>query len=159
MLIARLTKANASSGDVVAFFDVKVSGFRINGFKLRRGKEGADDYYITPPARLGNDKKWHPVVYCINDRTRAELLKMAIDALKGNIESESITSQETATVIPQTPAPFGKSVKRSGSELTGEDKIAISRKYIPEGWVPNAGIKKMTGNRFSDMRKRSRGLE
>ena len=25
-------------GDVIAFFDIEVSGFRINGFRLRRGE-------------------------------------------------------------------------------------------------------------------------
>ena len=54
MTITRMT--SGSWGKVRAFFDVKVGGFTMKGFKLVEGKDGL---FVGNPNYKGNDGEYH----------------------------------------------------------------------------------------------------
>ena len=72
MTITRMT--SGSWGKVKAFFDVKVSGITIKGFKLVESKEGG--FFVGNPNYKGNDGEYHDSVF-IESEDRKELLKLA----------------------------------------------------------------------------------
>ena len=72
MTITRMT--SGSWGKVKAFFDVKVSGITIKGFKLVEAKEGG--FFVGNPNYKGNDGEYHDSVF-IESEDRKELLKLA----------------------------------------------------------------------------------
>ena len=72
MTITRMAKGDW--GKVKAFFDVKVSGITIKGFKLVESKEGG--FFVGNPNYKGNDGEYHDSVF-IESEDRKELLKLA----------------------------------------------------------------------------------
>ena len=72
MTITRMT--SGSWGRVRAFFDVKVEGITIKGFKLVESKEGG--FFVGNPNYKGNDGEYHDSVF-IESEDRKELLKLA----------------------------------------------------------------------------------
>ena len=74
MTITRMTKGDW--GKVKAFFDVKVSGITIKGFKLVEAKESG--FFVGNPNYKGNDGEYHDSVF-VESEDRKELLKLAED--------------------------------------------------------------------------------
>ena len=59
---------------------------------------------------------------------------------------------------PEVSTPLVKGASKTApKELTKEEKIAISKKYLPASWVGDEDIKKIRGSQFSDLRRRARG--
>ena len=74
MTITRMT--SGSWGKVKAFFDVKVEGITIKGFKLVESKEGG--FFVGNPNYKGNDGEYHDSVF-VEAEDRKKLLKLAED--------------------------------------------------------------------------------
>ena len=72
MTITRMTKGDW--GKVKAFFDVKVSGITIKGFKLVEARE--EGFFVGNPNYKGNDGEYHDSVF-VESEDRRELLKLA----------------------------------------------------------------------------------
>ena len=72
MTITRMT--SGSWGKVKAFFDVKVEGITIKGFKLVEARE--EGFFVGNPNYKGNDGEYHDSVF-IESEDRRELLKLA----------------------------------------------------------------------------------
>ena len=71
MTITRMT--SGSWGKVKAFFDVKVGGFTMKGFKLVEGKDGL---FVGNPNYKGNDGEYHDFCF-VESEDRQELIKLA----------------------------------------------------------------------------------
>ncbi len=71
MTITRMT--SGSWGKVRAFFDVKVGGFTMKGFKLVEGKDGL---FVGNPNYKGNDGEYHDFCF-VEPEDRKELIKLA----------------------------------------------------------------------------------
>ena len=74
MTITRMAKGDW--GKVKAFFDVKVSGITIKGFKLVEARE--EGFFVGNPNYKGNDGEYHDSVF-VESEDRKELLKLAED--------------------------------------------------------------------------------
>ena len=82
MEIARMTKG--SWGKIKAFFDVKVNGFTIKGFKLVDGNDGM---FVGFPSQKNNDDEYYDTVWADKD-VKMEVNTKALSEY-GLSESES----------------------------------------------------------------------
>ena len=71
MTITRMT--SGSWGKVKAFFDIKVNGFTMKGFKLVEGKDGL---FVGNPNYKGSDGEYHDFCFVEPDE-RSKMLKLA----------------------------------------------------------------------------------
>jgi DNA-binding cell septation regulator SpoVG len=141
MEVVRVYKPEETYGNVIAFFDIETAGFRINGFRL---VDGDYNNYIRMPARKGKNNRWWPVAYPADKETKEALKRCIIDALK-DVESRKIVVEK------QDKEP---EVERR--RLTKEEKITISRDYMPPQWASDEDTKRMRRARYGDMRQRGR---
>ena len=97
MTITRMT--SGSWGKVKAFFDVKVSGFTMKGFKLVEGKDGL---FVGNPNYKGNDGEYHDFCF-VEKEDRQKMLKLAETKHFGLDKSDPqapVQSQEDVEEIP-----------------------------------------------------------
>ena len=133
---------------VVAFFDIEISSFRINNFRLLKAMaRGEPCYHLEMPATRAKDGTWFQSAYPLNVETRTELTQIIIKALQ-DIEANKLVVEKTqSTNIVQR-------------KLTSQEKIAISQKYLPREWAgTREEIKKMRGGIYGAMRRRNQGLD
>lgn len=102
--------------NVIAFFDIEIEGFRINGFKLLRGDHAN---YISMPARLGKNNRWFPVAYPVTSQQKLALEQSILVALR-----EIGTNR---MVVETSGLPSSKV-----SNEKKEEKIEIKKIFVSE---------------------------
>ncbi len=145
MKILRIYKPLKEIGDVIVFFDIEVSGFRINGFRYRRG-DYAD--YVSMPARQASNKKWYPIAYPTDSEVKKELIRVIIEVLKEVEENKIIVETIQENNVEQNI--------NHQKELTAAEKIEISRNYLPQEFISREGSKAMRSGIYGDIKRRSR---
>jgi DNA-binding cell septation regulator SpoVG len=90
---------SGSWGKVRAFFDVKVGGFTMKGFKLVEGKDGL---FVGNPNYKGSDGEYHDFCF-VEKEDRQKMLELAQKKNNGSDDSyspEPVKSQENDEDIP-----------------------------------------------------------
>ncbi|MFA5335714.1 MAG: septation protein SpoVG family protein [Candidatus Omnitrophota bacterium] len=65
-------------GPLKAIADVSIGEeFMVKGFRVVEGKKGI---FVSGPQQPGNDGKWYPTAYPMNEEVKKELDKMILEA-------------------------------------------------------------------------------
>ena len=65
-------------GPLKAVADVAIGEeFMVKGFRVVEGKKGI---FVSGPQQAGNDGKWYPTAYPLNDEVKKEIDKVVMEA-------------------------------------------------------------------------------
>lgn len=99
MTITRMT--SGSWGKVRAFFDVKVEGFTMKGFKLVEGKDGL---FVGNPNYKGTDGEYHDFCF-VESSDRQKMLGLAEKKHFG-LEGADPASEQKPQEVAEEELPF-----------------------------------------------------
>src|SRR3989338_3794285 len=144
MKVIRFYKLREKMDTLLAYFDVELNGLRINDFSFRT-LDG--EFFIGVPKRSWKGD-YVPIIEFKSKEVEADLLNAVKAYIKG--ENIAVESDEQQDQIKQKNIEETQRIK---IPLTPEEKVAISRKYLVQGFDGSReDIKRMRWQHSEEMK-------